>query len=351
MSNFFSKRNIILFLLLLFFIVIGYWILPVSLPIILALFTAMMLQPAIRMFEKYKFKRHISVLFVFTLFMCLLGLSSYLVVTKIVTEVIDVVENAPQYIKDINELWIKFEQKMVDASQDLPVELVHEISNNVNTYLSNITTKLQERDWISDVTNIVTSLPNYLVSFIVYLIALFLFMLDLPRIKKGLFKYLSKKTADKVHFMSSRLSSVMLGFIKAQLLVSIIIFIVAFVGLLFITPKVAIVMSLIIWIIDLIPIIGSIAILGPWSIYHFITGDSILGTKLLILAIILLVIRRTIEPKVMGQHIGLSPLATLIAMYIGLKLIGVLGFIIGPLIVILFTSAKEAGLIKLNFKL
>jgi predicted PurR-regulated permease PerM len=75
------------------------------------------------------------------------------------------------------------------------------------------------------------------------------------------------------------------------------------------------------------------------------------GSKLLILAAVLLIIRRTVEPKVMGKHIGLSPLATLIAMYLGLMLFGVIGFIIGPLLVIAFTSAKEAGIIKLNFKL
>ncbi len=82
-----------------------------------------------------------------------------------------------------------------------------------------------------------------------------------------------------------------------------------------------------------------------------ITGDLFIGGQLAILAVILLAIRRTVEPKVMGKHIGLSPLATLIAMYIGLKLLGILGFIVGPLIVIAFNSAKEAGIFKTNFKI
>jgi predicted PurR-regulated permease PerM len=110
-------------------------------------------------------------------------------------------------------------------------------------------------------------------------------------------------------------------------------------------------MSIIIWIIDFIPIIGSIVILGPWALFHLLTGDLAMGTQLAILAAVLLIIRRTVEPKVMGTHIGLSPLATLIAMYLGLKLIGILGFIIGPLLVIAFNSAKEAGLIRMNFKI
>jgi sporulation integral membrane protein YtvI len=163
---------------------------------------------------------------------------------------------------------------------------------------------------------------------------------------------MSERTSEKAQFMVSRLSFVVFGFLKAQFLVSVLIFIASFLGLLLIvSPEVAIVMSIIIWVIDFIPIIGSIVILGPWALFHFLTGDVTLGTHLAVLAAILLIIRRTIEPKVMGSQIGLSPLSTLIAMYLGLKIFGILGFLIGPLLLIAFNSAREAGIIKINFKL
>ena len=101
-----------------------------------------------------------------------------------------------------------------------------------------------------------TEIPNFLVSFIVYIIALFLFMLELPELKKMLFRHLTTSTAEKVRFMITKLNSVIFGFMKAQLLVSLIILAVTFVGLLLIIPKYAIVMSLVIWIIDVIPILG-----------------------------------------------------------------------------------------------
>src|SRR5699024_12595785 len=110
-------------------------------------------------------------------------------------------------------------------------------------------------------------------------------------------------------------------------------------------------MSLIIWIIDLIPIIGSIIILGPWALYMFSIGNISVAIQLTILAIVLLAIRRIMEPKLMGQHIGLSHLAILIAMFLGIKLLGITVFIIGPLLVIAFTSAKEAGIITFDVKI
>ena len=90
---------------------------------------------------------------------------------------------------------------------------------------------------------------------------------------------------------------------------------------------------------------------SPLVTLYFISGDIATGTQLAILAAVLLIIRRTVEPKVMGSQIGLSPLPTLIAMFIGLKLFGFLGFFIGPLVVILFTTAREAGIIKFNFRI
>src|SRR5699024_9483844 len=98
--------------------------------------------------------------------------------------------------------------------------------------------------------------------------------------------------------MNKRLSDVLLGFLKAQILLSFIIFFTSLIGLLFIAPDVAIIVSLIIWIVDLIPIIGSIIVLGLWAFYMFLAVETVIVIILKILAIILLSISRTIEPKV-----------------------------------------------------
>ncbi|OEH93919.1 sporulation integral membrane protein YtvI [Bacillus solimangrovi] len=352
MSKFFSSRFIIIIVTLAIIIGISLWVLPNAVPLIIAFITALILDPLVRLAtRRLNIKRSLAVLLTFILFLCFLGASSYFIVTKVVTEVVKIGENAPVYINEISDAFSKLEANFSDASEDLPQEFVDEINNQVTVLLSDAKNVLTEYDTVKKLTGIIANIPNYLVSLVVYLIALFLFMIAIPNIKKEFYTFLTPETADKVTFMTSRLSYVISGFFKAQFLVSIIIFIVSFIGLLIIAPEVAFIMSLIIWIIDFIPIIGSIAILAPWSIFHLLTGDIALGTKLAILAAILLIIRRTVEPKVMGHHIGLSPLSTLIAMYLGLKLLGFLGFFIGPVILIAFNSAREAGIIKLNFKI
>ena len=347
-----TKRHWTLIFLIIAFILILYFILPVSIPLITAFFTALALNPLVRLVQKKsKINRKYSVIVVFLLFIILIGFSGSFIVTKAIGQVVNFVENVPTYANQLNVIYTKWENDFQQYTQSLPPEFFNEVSNSLEENINSLATTIKNVITLDNIAQIFAKVPQYLISFLVYLIALFLFMLEYPMLRSKFYNLLTDKTAEKVSFMNARLADVLLGFLKAQFLVSIIIFIVSLIGLFYITPEVAIIMSLIIWIIDLIPIIGSIIILGPWAVFMFLSGDISMGVELSILAIILLAIRRTVEPKLMGQHMGLSPLATLIAMFLGVKLLGLFGFILGPILVIAFTSAKEAGIIRWNFKI
>lgn len=288
---------------------------------------------------------------VYIFIIALLAVSIYYTVTSLIGRLIQFTKDAPDYLNKLSNVWIDFQSKLFLYTSDLPDDVVRSMQNGFNDILLSFKDTFLAFFNSDKILSLASEIPSYLVSFIFYMIALFLFMLELPELKKMIFRYLSEETAKKVRYMIVKLNSSIFGFLKAQLLVSLVILAVSFVGLLFIAPKYALVMSLVIWIIDIIPILGSIIILAPWSLYQYVSGDIALGTKLAILAAILMVVRRTVEPKVMGNQIGLSPLPTLIGMFVGLKLFGVFGLFIGPMIVILFNTAREAGIIKLNFKL
>jgi len=347
-----SKRQWILLFVGIILIIAAYFILPVSIPLVTAFVTALLLNPAVRMLQyRFKFKRKLAVIFVYIAFLVLISIIGSYVVTRVVTQITHIIENSDMYLSQLTQVFENWKGDYSTFISQFPNEYVTAINEALKDKGEDLRTQFFSQETLNNLGNFAQNLPQYLVSFLVYLIALFLFMLEMPRLKSKSYEYMTTKTAEKVRFMNSRLSYVVFGFLKAQFLVSIIIFIATLIGLLFIAPDVAIIMSLIVWAVDFIPIIGSIAVVGPWALYVFLTGDLVMGTKLSILAVILLAIRRTVEPKVMGRHIGLSPLATLIAMYLGLKLLGFIGFFVGPLIVIAFNSAKEAGIIKMNWKI
>lgn len=347
-----NKRHWTIIIVSIFMLLIAVFILPISLPLLFAFLTALSLNPLVRSFEiKLKFNRKFSVIAVYIIFILLLTVIGTYAITNIIKQLVDLAENIPDYIVQMNNLLINWGNELELGMKDLPAEFVSAVNQSIRTSVNSLTNILMTNVRVENLATIVAVIPNYIVSFIVYLIALFMFMLELPILKTKFYQNFTERTAEKIQFMNARLKHVFVGFMKAQFLVSLIILATSLLGLFIIIPEYAIIMATIIWIIDLIPIIGSIAILGPWAAYMLLTGNTVMGIQLAFLAIILLAIRRTVEPKVMGQQIGLSPLATLIAMYLGLKFFGFIGFLLGPLIVIAFTSAREAGIIRWKVKI
>jgi sporulation integral membrane protein YtvI len=320
-------------------------------PFILAIVTAFLLEPVVRFVQRQlRLKsRFPAVIIVFILFVCFITFVLFWVITRLVSEAVKIVERLPYYLTEvtlyIESLLIRFNE----AVAGLPPFVISELEAQLNLLFDKA--NLLTQQIIPILTSWVSAIPNLLIVVVVYLISLFLISLHLPRYMEAFYARFKEENAEKVRYMIQRATRFFVGFFKAQFLVSIIIFIVSYIGLLIIAPRNALIMALIIWLIDFIPLIGSIMILAPWGLFDLLTGNTETGVGLLILAAILLVIRRTVEPKVMGDQIGLPALPTLIGLWLGFYFFGLIGLIIGPLSIIAILSAKEAGLIKMNFKI
>lgn len=345
-----SKKLIIALVILLIGLGI-YFYLSVFMPIILAFFTAVILEPlVIKCQQLYRSKRRLpAVLTSFLLFICFLTTLFFLTITKLVNETFKFLNRLPYYVVEFNLLMNEVIERVNEAVETLPPGIVSEIQRQGDLIYKQAI--LYGDLAVAQLATFIQGIPNFIVISLVYLITLFLFSIDLPRIKESFYAYFKEENAVKVRYMFQRLGNVFISFFKAQLLISILIFVITYLGLLIISPRNALLLSIIIWIIDLIPIIGSILILAPWALFCFITGNMTMGFQLLILAAILLTLRRSLEPKIMGDEMRLSSLATLISLYLGFYFLGVAGLIIGPLFIISLKAAYEAGVIQFNFKI
>jgi sporulation integral membrane protein YtvI len=173
---------------------------------------------------------------------------------------------------------------------------------------------------------------------------------ELPRLKSKLELYLTEQTRMKVFVVTSELSKAGIGFIKAQIILSLITFFMAFVGLSILQVSYTALLSLLIVIVDILPILGTGSVLVPWAIVAILQGNHFLGIGLIILFLVITVVRRIVEPKVYSSSLGISPLAALISLYIGFKLLGIVGVFLGPAMVIVYDTLKKANVIKMNFK-
>lgn len=140
------------------------------------------------------------------------------------------------------------------------------------------------------------------------------------------------------------------GFLRAQLILSMFTYVVTLLGLLILGVNYPMAIALLVTVVDILPILGVGSVLVPWAIYLLFAGDVFTGVGLIMLFIVITIIRRVLEPKVIGDAVGIGALPALISMYVGFKLIGVIGFFVGPVVIIIYSAMRKAGLFQIKIK-
>ena len=134
------------------------------------------------------------------------------------------------------------------------------------------------------------------------------------------------------------------GYLKAQLLLSLGVFGILLAGFLFTGQDYALLLALGLAVLDFIPLLGSGTVMVPWAVIALLTRDY--SKALLVLAIwgVIAVFRRVAEPKIVGDQTGLSPILSLISIYVGMKLGGVPGMILGPILLLVVLNLAGIGM-------
>ena len=133
-----------------------------------------------------------------------------------------------------------------------------------------------------------------------------------------------------VHF-KEKTTKIILKYIKSYLLIMLLTFSILLLGLTLLRIRYALLMAFVIAILDILPVIGLGAVLIPWALWSFASSNSALGIGLIILYGVAVIIRQIAEPKIVGKNLGLNPLLTIILMYIGFSLFGVIGLVLVPI--------------------
>jgi sporulation integral membrane protein YtvI len=325
------------------------FLIPYAVPLILAFVTAVVLEPLVQyIHSKFKLKRIYAVTITFFLYLIILAFLSYISITVIVEQLIMFVKNIPFFIASfdisrIESLMVKWE----NFAERLPIEMVESVESAVislKALLIDIAKRTTE-----GLFTILSSIPEFLFQFLVYVIAVFLFSSELPKIYQKINQSLEKKTKMKVTILLSQLNKVLVGFLKAQIILSGVTFALAYIGLILLDSSYPVVLSLLIVLVDLLPILGTGSFIVPWAIYCYINGDGATAIGLIILFLVITVVRRVIEPKIFSTNLGISALAALVSMYIGFQLLGFIGLLAGPGLILLYDALVKADIIKNRF--
>jgi sporulation integral membrane protein YtvI len=186
-------------------------------------------------------------------------------------------------------------------------------------------------------------LPDILIFIIIIFISAFFFTIDNEKINDYICKYILKhfdfiKNNHYFKIIKKDVLHVLYGYIRAQLILISVTFVICSIGLGIIGINNFILKAFIISLIDALPIFGTAIILLPWAFMKLLLGNYFNAIYLFILYLVLTITRQSIEPKIFSSQIGIYPLITLFSIYTGLKTIGFLGIFIGPIIAVLINT-------------
>ncbi len=179
---------------------------------------------------------------------------------------------------------------------------------------------------------LLSALPEILLVILVTVVAGFYFCVDGERAERKLTEHLPSLLQERLPRIKARIYGLFRGYLKAYLHLLLITLVILLAGLLILGVEYAFLLSLVIAVVDLLPVLGVGTVLIPWGLLRLLQGGYYQGFGLLILYLVILVIRQVTEPRVLGKHLGLHPLWALFATYAGFYLFGFWGMILGPVI-------------------
>lgn len=348
-------------LLYVVFILLGLYIgLKLSvfyMPFLIAFIISLMIEPAIKyIMKKTNFTRRASSIIIFIIVsIIILGGLTWLIITLF--------SEASSLLQGLNDYFDKAYIQFQNLISTFKFDKIH-LSNEVLGVIQNSTGEILQtasnwlRNALTGLINIVTSLPSIAICIGITVLALYFICVDKIYILDQIEHHLPKLWVKKMKIHLSELITTLGGYLKAEATLILVSFVISLIGLYVLkfmgfNIQYPLLMALFIGFVDALPILGSGTVMIPWAIICAINGDINLGIAIIILLIIMSVVREIIEPKLVSKNIGVHPIFTLIAMYTGFKLIGVIGLLIGPIVLIIvkniFANLIDQGVFKTIF--
>jgi len=189
-------------------------------------------------------------------------------------------------------------------------------------------------------------LPSFFVALIMFLMATYFLTADYPYLRSKAAGYLNENTLLLWNQIRRTALGAFGGYLKAQVMLSSAVFFILLIGFTFTRQSYSLLLALGLAILDFIPLLGAGTVMVPWSLIAFFTRDYPTAIEIMVIWGLIAVYRRVMEPKFVGDQTGLSPLLSLVSIYVGMKAAGVMGMILAPILVLVLLNLDGMGLFQ-----
>ncbi|WP_379136125.1 AI-2E family transporter [Paenibacillus sp. sgz500958] len=314
-------------------------------PVFLSFFVFMLIEPLARFLNRKglakPFASAISVLLFLVLLLGILFGAGLLIVSQIIRFQNDL----PYYTSIAQQSFADFTSFLQNKLDTLPPDLAVKI----NEYFRTATDILSR--WLVVFFNymvvLLGSFSSFMANFGIAIILAFFLSMEIKDWRKIAHDKMPKTLKTAFSFLQGNVFKAIGSYLKAQLILISITFVIVLVGLFILGSGNEITMALICAVFDILPLLGVTTILIPWIIYLFIVGNTTLAIGLIVLLAVVLVVRQLLEPKITGNSIGVSSAFLMLSFVIlSTSAFGVAGLILSPILLILIKELIQQGYLQ-----
>ena len=328
------------------------------LPFVIGWIVSAIANPAVKFFEeKIKFKRKASSAFMIILILAIIIIAGYGIVVFLVDQCVG-------FIRSLPENWANWQGSIDNIGsnfnnlfKNLPAELREPLNNlgsfvtsSVGTFIKNLSSGEAGSALIANISSGIGSIANILVGIIMAVLSAYFLTVEHNNLFAKMERHIPDKAFTKFMAAYKGLKDAVGGYFKAQFQIEIWVYVITVIGLLICRVDYAVIIALGIAILDFLPFFGAGLVMVPWAVIAFADEKYFLAIGMMVTWGVGQLVRQLIQPKIVGDKVGVAPLPTLVLLFLGYKFWSVFGMVVAVPIAMIFISLYQEGVFDNFFR-
>lgn len=295
--------------------------------------------------KKFNIVKKLGSALIVILVIGLIVVGIYFAVSRIVLEVGDLIKNIPELYAQLESGLRQIGSAMSGIFEKLPVVIQdgwNTVVANLDQYMGDLVSRISEPT-VMAAGNFAKSLPSYLISVIVAILSAYFFTIQREDVLKWMKQIAPPSVEKRMTLVMDNLRYAVGGYFKAQFKIMGVVFLILLVGFAVLGVRYFVLIAFLISFLDFLPFFGTGTAMIPWGIYKFLMGDYKMAILLIAIYAVTQLVRQLLQPKLVADSVGMNPLVTLLLLYIGYRIGGVLGMILAVPVGMVLINMLQAG--------
>ena len=328
------------------FVIIGWNLIRFFVPFVIGWIIAAIAAPLVNWLEKrLRIVKKLGSALIVILVLALIVFGLYFAVSKLTEEISELINNFPEMYAQLEAGLRKIGDTLSGIFERLPVGVQNGWNaavENLDQYMGSLVSNISEPT-VTVAGNIAKSVPYYLISFLVSVLSAYFFIVQREEVLSWIRKVSPEPVQKRMTLVMDNLRYAVGGYFKAQFKIMVIVFLILLVGLGALGTGYFVLVAFLIAFLDFLPFFGTGTAMIPWAAYKFFMGDYKMTVALIVIYVITQAVHQLLQPKLVADSVGLNPLVTLILLYIGYRMGGILWMILAVPIGMVLINMCQAG--------